>query len=99
MRLRLIGRLYDCVFGVQLQLYVQELNELDSRRGRKPLDVSNLVYWFKNARAAFKRAEMRNQSECSAGNPVAVDWNNVPSVIHPANLERTGNQSTSSITI
>jgi len=77
----------------QLQLYVQELNELDSRRGRKPLDVSNLVYWFKNARAAFKRAEMRNQSECSAGNPVAVDWNNVPSVIHPANLERTGEGS------
>ncbi len=43
----------------QLQLYVQELNELESRRGRKPLDVSNLVYWFKNARAAFKRAEVR----------------------------------------
>lgn len=43
----------------QLQLYVQELNELESRRGRKPLDVSNLVYWFKNARAAFKRAETR----------------------------------------
>ena len=49
---------------MQLQLYVQELNELESRRGRKPLDVSNLVYWFKNARAAYKRAEVRNnQSE------------------------------------
>jgi len=54
---------------LQLQLYVQELNELDSRRGRKPLDVSNLVYWFKNARAAFKRAEVRSQNDaCNA------DW-------------------------
>ena len=42
---------------------------MDSRRGRKPLDVSNLVYWFKNARAAFKRAEVRNQNDaCNA------DW-------------------------
>lgn len=55
-----------------MQLYVQELNELESRRGRKPLDVSNLVYWFKNARAAYKRAEIRNHhlSSDSAG----ADW-------------------------
>ena len=64
---------------LQLQLYVQELNELDSRRGRKPLDVSNLVYWFKNARAAYKRAEVRNHSEPN------VEWNNVPS--HPDYME------------
>ncbi|KOX72496.1 DNA-binding protein SATB1 [Melipona quadrifasciata] len=31
----------------------------ESRRGRKPLDVNNVVYWFKNARAAQKRAENR----------------------------------------
>lgn len=36
---------------------------MESRRGRKPLDVSNLVYWFKNARAAFKRAEVRNNNQ------------------------------------
>lgn len=54
--------------GVQLQLYVQELNELESRRGRKPLDVSNLVYWFKNARAAFKRAEVRNNNQNESNN-------------------------------
>lgn len=53
----------------QLQLFVQELNELDSRRGRKPLDVSNLVYWFKNARAAYKRAEVRNNQNESSNNP------------------------------
>lgn len=44
----------------QIQKYVKELNSLESRRGRKPLDVNNVVYWFKNARAAQKRAEIRN---------------------------------------
>ncbi|XP_043470706.1 homeobox protein dve-1 [Leptopilina heterotoma] len=43
----------------QIQHYVTELNSLESRRGRKPLDVHNVVYWFKNARAAQKRAETR----------------------------------------
>lgn len=43
----------------QIQRYVAELNSLESRRGRKPLDVNNVVYWFKNARAAQKRAETR----------------------------------------
>lgn len=46
----------------QIQQYVKELNSLESRRGRKPLDVNNVVYWFKNARAAQKRAEVRNIS-------------------------------------
>ncbi|ALC41402.1 dve [Drosophila busckii] len=46
----------------QIQTYVVQLNALDSRRGRKPLDVNNVVYWFKNARAAQKRAEMRGGS-------------------------------------
>lgn len=45
----------------QIQSYVFQLNALDSRRGRKPLDVNNVVYWFKNARAAQKRAELRGQ--------------------------------------
>ena len=62
----------------QLQLFVQELNALDSRRGRKPLDVSNLVYWFKNARAAYKRAEVRNQS---GGSAAEADWNGCPSLV------------------
>ncbi|XP_039275402.1 uncharacterized protein LOC111043549 [Nilaparvata lugens] len=44
----------------QIQQYVKELNSLESRRGRKPLDVNNVVYWFKNARAAQKRAEVRS---------------------------------------
>uniref|UniRef100_A0A2R5LCP9 Putative satb1 matrix attachment region binding protein n=1 Tax=Ornithodoros turicata TaxID=34597 RepID=A0A2R5LCP9_9ACAR len=44
---------------LMIQQYVRELNALDSRRGRKPLDVNNVVYWFKNARAAHKRAELK----------------------------------------
>ncbi|KAI1289684.1 DNA-binding protein SATB2 [Halotydeus destructor] len=43
----------------QIQQYVKELNSLESRRGRKPLDVNNVVYWFKNARAAHKRQELK----------------------------------------
>lgn len=43
----------------QIQHYVTELNSLESRRDRKPLHVNNVVYWFKNARAAQKRAENR----------------------------------------
>lgn len=46
----------------QIQTYVLQLNSLESRRGRKPLDVNNVVYWFKNARAAQKRAELRGQA-------------------------------------
>nr|XP_022915453.1 uncharacterized protein LOC111425571 [Onthophagus taurus] len=48
----------------QIQQYVKELNSLESRKGRKPLDVNNVVYWFKNARAAQKRAEIRNIAPC-----------------------------------
>ncbi|XP_075237468.1 SATB1_N and homeodomain domain-containing protein dve [Lycorma delicatula] len=54
----------------QIQQYVKELNSLESRRGRKPLDVNNVVYWFKNARAAQKRAEVRSLipgMHCSIG--------------------------------
>ncbi|XP_055623978.1 homeobox protein dve-1 isoform X2 [Toxorhynchites rutilus septentrionalis] len=53
----------------QIQSYVVQLNSLESRRGRKPLDVNNVVYWFKNARAAQKRAEMRQGLTNGYGNP------------------------------
>lgn len=43
----------------QIHHYVSELNSLESRRGRKPLDSNNVVYWFKNARAAHKRQELK----------------------------------------
>lgn len=38
------------------------------------MDVSNLVYWFKNARAAYKRAEVRNNQNESNPNTVADCW-------------------------
>uniref|UniRef100_A0A182JG81 Uncharacterized protein n=1 Tax=Anopheles atroparvus TaxID=41427 RepID=A0A182JG81_ANOAO len=53
----------------QIQAFVVQLNSLESRRGRKPLDVNNVVYWFKNARAAQKRAEMRQSMTNGFGTP------------------------------
>lgn len=44
---------------MQIQQYVRDLNNLDCRKDRKPLDVNNVIYWFKNARAAQKRNELR----------------------------------------
>lgn len=54
----------------QIQIYVQELNDLESRRDRKHLDINNVVYWFKNARAAQKRAELRSVSTPNLQLPV-----------------------------
>lgn len=80
-----------------LQLYVKELNSLTSRQSRKLLEVHNLCYWFKNARAAYKRAELRlkrNQEHhhcrSSARNGVS---DNLGSNYTPS-LKSTSNQST-----
>ncbi|CAL1541982.1 unnamed protein product [Lymnaea stagnalis] len=40
----------------QMMRFMQELNGLESRKGRRPLDLTNIIYWFKNARAAQRRA-------------------------------------------
>lgn len=60
----------------QIQQYVHKLNELDSRRDRKPLDVNNVVYWFKNARAAHKRAEQRAAAMNKESEESIQDLNN-----------------------
>ncbi|KAK6618502.1 hypothetical protein RUM43_013695 [Polyplax serrata] len=52
----------------QIYEYVGELNALESRKGRKQLNVNNVLYWFKNARAAQKRTECRKLSGNSAAN-------------------------------
>jgi homeobox domain-containing protein len=39
----------------QMMQYLNELNALESRRGRKPLDLTNIIYWFKNQRALQRR--------------------------------------------
>ncbi|KAH7636661.1 hypothetical protein HUG17_6867 [Dermatophagoides farinae] len=65
---------------IQVQEYVNELNSLESRKGRKPLDMNNVVYWFKNARAAHKRAELKfvsndsNLSNHSFANALATEF-------------------------
>ncbi len=40
----------------QMLGYLHELNGLESRKGRKQLDLPNIIYWFKNARAAHRRS-------------------------------------------
>ena len=50
------GEPTDAAF--QVEEYVAILNSLESRRGKKPLDVNNVIYWFKNTRAAVKRAQV-----------------------------------------
>ena len=47
----------------QMIFYLNELNSLESRRGRKPLDLTNIIYWFKNARAAQRRAHRSPEPE------------------------------------
>ena len=44
---------------LQVEDYVTILNSLESRKGKKPLDVNNVIYWFKNTRAAVKRAQAK----------------------------------------
>ena len=39
----------------QMMEYLNELNQLDCRKGGKPLDLANISYWFKNARASLRR--------------------------------------------
>ena len=46
---------------LQVEEYVETLNGLESRKGKKPLDINNVIYWFKNTRAAVKRAQMKNE--------------------------------------
>ncbi len=53
----------------QMIFYLNELNSLESRRGRKPLDLTNIIYWFKNARAAQRRAHRGGTPEAEAEAP------------------------------
>lgn len=59
-----------------MQVYLNELNALESRKGHK-LDLANIVYWFKNARAAQRRSGYLGRGENggreSQGSPDSVD--------------------------
>lgn len=39
----------------QMTAFLHELNSLPARMALKPLDLTNIMYWFKNARAAARR--------------------------------------------
>ena len=45
--------------------YLEELNYLDARKERRPLDLTNIIYWFKNARAAHRRASRQYDGDGS----------------------------------
>ena len=44
---------------LQVEQYTRLLNSAGCRAGRPKLDPHNIVYWFKNTRAALRRAETR----------------------------------------
>ena len=62
-------------FDSKVEEYVRELNSLESRRGRKELDVNNVIYWFKNTRAAVKRSEIKNRNLRSVSSCVPMRSN------------------------
>lgn len=43
----------------QMQYFMEELNVYRAGRNRKPLEINNIIYWFKNSRAAQKKYEQR----------------------------------------
>jgi len=46
---------------------------IDLRRGRKALEVNNVIYWFKNTRAAVKRSEAKSRFLLQAINSITVE--------------------------
>ena len=44
---------------IKVENYTHILNSSPPRLGRPKLDVHNIIYWFKNTRAAQRRAELR----------------------------------------
>ena len=44
---------------VEVEHFTNILNTAPGRAGRPKLDVHNIIYWFKNTRAALRRAEIR----------------------------------------
>jgi len=49
----------------QLALYLNELNAQPVRKSQKPLDLTNIMYWFKNARATSRRGRSITSDDLS----------------------------------
>ena len=47
------------MYSLKVEHYTNILNSAAGRAGRPKLDVHNIIYWFKNTRAALRRAEIR----------------------------------------
>ena len=47
----------------QMMNYLDQLNQLHFRQGSKALELSNIAYWFKNTRAAQRRASKSGSSD------------------------------------
>ncbi|XP_037079211.1 uncharacterized protein LOC119100206 [Pollicipes pollicipes] len=58
---------------MQMQYFMEELNVYRGGRNRKPLEINNIVYWFKNSRAAQKKFEQRAQSGLAGPGPEPSD--------------------------
>ena len=103
--LKLEERLKLCFQYVcfQVEEFVRELNSLESRRGRRPLDVNNVIYWFKNTRAAVKRAEMKARVGYTAPSTGSNSPEKSPlgllttSVSASANVENSSNANASAV--
>lgn len=73
----------DCQHPTREQMirFLDELNSLESRKGRRPLDLTNIIYWFKNARAAHRRASRNfddnsfEMEESMDNSPTEIDRN------------------------
>ncbi len=47
-----------CVY--QAEEYTETLNGLECRQAKRRLETANIIYWFKNTRAATRRAEAKS---------------------------------------
>ena len=46
-------------FYLQAEEYTDILNSLEYREKKRRLEPANIIYWFKNTRAALRRAEVK----------------------------------------
>lgn len=80
----------------QMMRFMQELNNLESRKGRRPLDLTNIIYWFKNARAAQRRANKMEDTSLEHEDNLEIDSKSNPGV-NQGNGESQGIQEASNV--
>lgn len=53
----------------QVEEYVKVLNALKSTKVRRPVEVENIMGWFKNTRSAHRKAFLKFEFYCFGGSP------------------------------